>query len=132
MAVQAEKPEHPINKNSVSATRRKGKRMITELVVFDLPKGITREELLEKYRQSVPTWSGNPDLLHKAYFFDAEKGEGGGVYLWKTEEAARRWHGEAFLERVRTVYGSEPRIRRLDTMIVVDNAGGQVAEPAPG
>ena len=45
---------------------------------------------------------------------------------------ARRWHGEAFLERVRTVYGSEPRIRRLDTMIVVDNLGGQVTEPAPG
>lgn len=106
--------------------------MITEIVAFDLPKGITREELLEKYRQSVPTWSGNPDLLHKAYYFDAEKGEGGGVYLWKSEEAARRAHGEAFRDRVRQVYGSEPRIRRLDTLIVVDNLGGQASEPVPG
>ena len=71
--------------------------MITELVLFDLPKGITREEAMAKYRQSIPTWSGNEDLLHKAYFFDEEKSQGGGVYLWKSAEAARRWHGEEFL-----------------------------------
>ncbi len=106
--------------------------MITELVLFDLPKGITREEVMAKYRQSIPTWSGNGDLLHKAYFFDEEKSQGGGVYLWKSAEAARRWHGEEFLNRIRTVYGSEPRITCLDTLIVVDNVAGQVSEPAPG
>jgi hypothetical protein len=47
--------------------------MITELVFFDLPKGITREEVMAKYRETAPAWSKNEDLVHKFYFFDAAK-----------------------------------------------------------
>lgn len=103
--------------------------MITELVFFDLPKGMTREEVIAKYRQTAPAWSRNEDLVHKFYFFDAAKSQGGGVYIWKTVEAARRWHGEEYRERIRALYGSEPRMTYLDTLVVVDNVRKQVSEP---
>jgi hypothetical protein len=103
--------------------------MITELVFFDLPKGITREEVMAKYRQTAPAWSRNEDLVHKFYFFDPAKNQGGGVYLWKTIEAAHRWHGQEYRDRIRTLYGSEPTMTYLDTLVVVDNVLKQVSEP---
>ena len=104
--------------------------MITELVVFGLPNGITREEVMAKYRQTVPAWSKNVDLLHKFYFFDVAKSQGGGVYIWKTREAADRWHGEEYRARIRALYGSEPTMTYLDTLVVLDNVLKQVTEPA--
>lgn len=103
--------------------------MITELVFFDLPKGITREEVMAKYRQTAPAWSRNEDLVHKFYFFDPAKNHGGGVYIWKTIEAAHRWHGQEYRDRIRTLYGSEPTMTYLDTLVVVDNVLKQVSEP---
>jgi hypothetical protein len=64
--------------------------LITELVFFNLPRGITREEVMAKHRQTAPAWSKNEDLVHKFYFFDAAKNQGGGVYVWKTREATER------------------------------------------
>lgn len=103
--------------------------MITELVLFDLPKDITREEVMAKYKQTVSTWSKNEDLVHKFYFFDAVKSRGGGVYIWKTKAAAHRWHGEDYRVRIRALYGSEPKMTYFDTLVVVDNVLNQVSEP---
>jgi hypothetical protein len=87
--------------------------------------------VLDKYRQTAPAWSSNPDLIQKYYFFDADKSGGGGVYVWKSMEAARRWHGDAYRSRIRTLYGSEVRMSYFDTLLVVDNVAGQVHEPSP-
>lgn len=105
--------------------------MITEIVHFNLPEGISRDELLSKYRTTAPAWSNNEDLIHKFYFFDENKGLGGGVYIWKTKEAALRWHGEEYQSRIREIYGSAPRMTYYDTLIVVDNILNEVTEPVP-
>jgi hypothetical protein len=34
--------------------------MITEFVTFALPKGMTREKLVENYKQTAPKWRQNP------------------------------------------------------------------------
>ena len=104
--------------------------MITELVFFDLPKGISREEVLARYKQTAPAWSKNDDLVCKFYFFDAAKSQGGGVYIWRTRDAAFRWHGEEYRTRIRALYGSEPKMTYFDTLVVVDNVLKQVSEPA--
>jgi hypothetical protein len=106
--------------------------MITELVFFDLPHGATREEALAKYRQTAPAWSQNEDLVHKFYFFDAVRRRGGGVYIWKSRAAAERWHGPAYRDRIRALYGSEPEMTLLDTLVVVDNVLGRTSEPVQG
>jgi len=40
--------------------------MITEIVLFRLPEGMSREDAIAKYRLSVPAWQANPDLIRKA------------------------------------------------------------------
>lgn len=103
--------------------------MITEIAHFDLPRGISRDEVLAKYRQTAPAWSKNDDLVQKYYFFDEERNLGGGVYIWKTMEAAQRWHGDEYKARIKSLYGSEVRMTYYDTLLVVDNMSACVTEP---
>jgi len=102
--------------------------MITEIVFFDLPRGTDRAAAMALYRQSAEKWLANPDLVEKFYFFDAARCTGGGVYVWRSREAAARWHGEDYRVMVRSLYGSEPRIQILDTLIRVDPVGGELTE----
>ena len=57
--------------------------MITEIVLFRLPDGMTREDAVAKYRLSLPGWRANPDLIRKTFLFDEKSRRGGGVYNWK-------------------------------------------------
>ncbi len=57
--------------------------MITEIVLWKMPDGMSREEILGKFRATVPTWQANPNLVHKAFLFDESSRRGGGAYLWK-------------------------------------------------
>ena len=57
--------------------------MISEIVLFSLPEGLSREEAMAEYRARVPVWQSNPDLIHKAFLYDETSRRGGGVYLWK-------------------------------------------------
>ena len=103
----------------------KEKDMITEIITFAIPDGMTRDEVVASYRRSAPTWRANPDLIRKNYLFDAETRRAGGVYLWRSMEAARRARDVAWLERVRRTYGSEPTVQYFETPLVADNALGK-------
>lgn len=106
-------------------------RVITEIVYFDLREGIDRDALLAKYRQTAPAWADNPNLVHKFYFVDESRRVGGGVYIWKTKEAALKWHGEPYRSRIKALYGGEPHMTCYDTLVVVDNIVNEVSEPEP-
>ena len=105
--------------------------MITEIVLVDLPKGMTREQVIANHRESSPRWRANPDLIRKTYIYDAANRQGGGVYLWKDIAAAKRWHGEEFRKRIVERYGSEPVIRYYETAVVVDNEAQKIVEDLP-
>jgi hypothetical protein len=100
--------------------------MITEIVLFDLPKGITREAMIAQFRDSVPRWQQNPDMIRKHMIFDLASGKGGGIYLWKCVEDAQRWHDESFRQRVLSAFGSEPSYQYFDTPVIVDNAARDI------
>jgi hypothetical protein len=102
--------------------------MIAEIVDFDLPPGTDRGAALALYRQSAMKWVANPDLIEKFYFFEKSGCVGGGVYFWRSHEAANRWHGEDYRGMVRSLYGSEPRIRILDALMHVDAVAGTCTE----
>jgi len=104
--------------------------MITEIITFAIPEGMTREDVIANYRRSAPTWRANPDLIRKNYLFDVETRRAGGVYLWRSMEAARRARGAAWLDRVRRTYGSEPTVQYFETPLVADNAMGQTIDEA--
>jgi hypothetical protein len=94
-----------------------------------LAKGTSRHEALEKYRTTAPAWSKNADLVQKYYFFDEEKSQGGGVYIWKSMEAARKWHGVDYKSRIKALYGSEVSMTYFDTLLVFDNCNCTISEP---
>src|SRR5690242_19620851 len=104
--------------------------MITEIVVCDLPDGMRREEVISNFRRSAPSWRANPDLIRKNYLYDAEDRRAGGVYLWRSMEAAQRARNAQWTERVRRTYGSEPVVQYFETPLVVDNALGHTIEEA--
>jgi hypothetical protein len=104
--------------------------MVTEIVLFALPAGMTRETVLANFRQTAPKWRANPDLRRKSYLCDAERRLAGGVYVWSDPAAARRWHDEAWLAMVERLYGARPTIQLFETPIVVDNVAGELTDLA--
>ena len=61
--------------------------MITAIVRFPLPQGISAEDVKAAYEHSVPSVSGGAGLIRKYYLHGADQ-TGGGVYLWESREAA--------------------------------------------
>ena len=104
--------------------------MITEVVLWRLPDGMSKEEVTAKFRASVPTWQARADLMHKAFLFDEASRMAGGVYLWKSIEAAKEAHGPIFQERIRTNFGATPQFQYFQSPIVIDNQSKQVFEAA--
>ena len=64
--------------------------MISEIVLFRLPNGMSRADAMTKYRARVPMWQANPDLIHKAFLFDETSRRGGGVYSGRTSRLPRK------------------------------------------
>jgi hypothetical protein len=104
--------------------------MIAEIVLWKMPEGMSREEILTKFRASVPTWQANPNLVHKAFLFDESSRRGGGVYFWKNIDAAKQAHGQAFQDRIKSVFGASPEFQYFDAPVVIDNASKQVIDSA--
>lgn len=96
--------------------------MISELVMFDLPPGISRAEVVAGMREIAPRWRANPDLVRKTFLYDPERGQAGALYLWRRKADAERWHDDAWRRRIVDAYGSAPVIRYFETPVVVDNA----------
>ena len=102
--------------------------MITVIVYFKLPDGITREETISKFMQSTQKWSDNQDLIHKNYLIDLDRGIAGGVYLWKEKMHAEIWLGAEFRKMVKDNYGNEQLLQFFETPIVVDNLTGYITK----
>ncbi|MBR0800551.1 hypothetical protein JQ615_34830 [Bradyrhizobium jicamae] len=96
--------------------------MIVEIVRFDLPPGTTRDDAMALYEQSAPGWLDNPDLVEKYYLFDAQRCEGGGIYIWRSRAAIDRWHGTDYIRMVAARYGSAPRIEIMEAVMHLDPA----------
>lgn len=102
--------------------------MITEYVLFDLPEGMSRREVVDGMHEVAPRWQKEPSLIRKTFVLDEKAGQAGAFYLWKDRASAEAAHDEAWRQRIRSAYGSEPQIRYFDTPLVVDNALGKLIE----
>jgi hypothetical protein len=102
--------------------------MITELVLFDLPDGISRDAVVRGMRQVSEHWRDNQELVRKNFLYDPAAGQAGGAYLWPSVEAAQRGHDAAWRARLKAMYGCEPTIRYFETPVIVDNALGKIID----
>src|ERR1035437_811207 len=96
--------------------------MITEYVLFSLPAGITRNEVVQGMRDVAPKWRNEKDLIRKTFIYDPAASQAAAFYLWKSRRAAEPAHDPDWRQGRGAKYGSEPLIRCFDTPIVVDNA----------
>ena len=102
--------------------------MITEYVLFDLPVGISREEVVAAMHAVAPRWQSEANLIRKTFVFDEIANQTGAFYLWKDRASAEAAHGQTWRAGIRSMYGSEPQVRYFDTPLVVDNALGTLVE----
>lgn len=102
--------------------------MITEYVLFDLPAGISRQDVIAGMHEVAPRWQREPNLMRKTFILDEGANQAGAFYLWKDRASAETAHDLAWRQRIRSRYGSEPQVRYFDTPLVVDNALGRLIE----
>ncbi len=99
--------------------------MITETVMFDLPEGVSRDAVIADMLKVAPRWRAEGELIRKTFLYDPVRGRSGAHYLWKSRAAALRAHDEAWRQRIRDAYGSEPVIEYFESPVVADNALGE-------
>ena len=102
--------------------------MITEIVTFSIPDGMSREEVIASFEGNAGNWKANPDLIRKNYLVDIDSRTAGGVYLWNSRADGERWHGEEFRQRILSKFGNEPRSQYFETPIVVDNVADEIVK----
>src|SRR5262245_11311806 len=97
--------------------------MVTAFVQFKLPPSMSRREAIDLYKASAPRYQSVSGLIRKYYIHG--DGGGGGIYLWKSREAAERLYNPEWCRMIRERYGAEPVITYFDTPVIVDNALGE-------
>lgn len=105
--------------------------MILELVRFRHPPGKSREQLLEGARAALPRWQADTALVRKYFAASLDHGEGLGVYLWPTLEAARAGHDAAWIAAAQARTGGPVTITHHDLLMVLDHEHGTLSEPTP-
>jgi predicted RNase H-like nuclease len=103
--------------------------MVTALVQFPLPASVTREAAIGLFKGSAPRYRDMPGLIRK-YYVLGEDGRGGGIYLWKSREAAERVYDAVWRTMIKERYGAEPVITYFDTPVIVDNTTGEISVDA--
>jgi len=100
--------------------------MITAVVTFKLPPGLTRAQWQEHIKQVSTRFQNVPGLIRKQFLYN--ESVGGGVYLWETREAAEAcFYRSPWGESVRRASGgNEPDIAWFETGVVVDNESHQI------
>jgi hypothetical protein len=105
--------------------------MITAIVLYDLPKSITREQCLAHYQRIAASFLEAPGFVRKQFIYAMDGKVAGGAYMWKTLEAAKAFYSGPWLEGIRERYGNEPRITYFETFAVADRKDG-VSYPIRG
>ena len=114
--------------------------MIVEFVQFTYPPGLSREQILDDARTTIPRWRGNTELIRKHYLV-GEDGSGGAFYIWPSKEAAQRGHNADWFANIKARTGavptsnaakvnSLPRIHFATALSSVPLSGGDKDSPA--
>jgi hypothetical protein len=109
-----------------TANAREDLQMITAVVQFPLPDGVTRDDAKSLFESSAPRYREVPGLLRKYYLFDGEAGMAGGCYLFETREAADAAFDANWRKLIQSRYGAPPEVRFFETPVVVDNTNGDI------
>jgi hypothetical protein len=100
-------------------------RMITAIVLYDLPPSVGLEECRAHFTKIAPDFLKIPGFLRKQFICARGGKVAGGVYMWESQEAAERFYSGEWLAGIRDRYGTEPKISYFETVALTDKLTGQ-------
>ena len=109
-----------------AATPDRADQAIPVVVIVRVPRPwyALKAVVVGKMRDTVPQYAKMPGLMFKAFSFERDSGDFGGLYFWRDRASAEAWFDPAWFERVRKERGAEAQVRIFDAPISVDNTPG--------
>lgn len=95
--------------------------LITVVTRFQLPAGVTAEQIHAAFDEVAPKFRNVPSLVRKQFLRSKDCRTAGGVYLWDDERAARVFMDERVAPMIRAKFHVDPTIEFYDSPVIVEN-----------
>ena len=100
--------------------------MITALVQIKLPEPMTVDKAQEIFAETAPKYRDVDGLIRKYYLLSEDGETAGGVYLWKSRQAAEQLYTDDWKAFILQKYLTRPLITYFASPVIVDNLVGQI------
>lgn len=95
--------------------------LITVVTRFQLPAGLTADQIRSAFEEAAPAFRNVPGLVRKQFLRSKDCRTAGGAYLWDDEGAARAFMNERVAPMIRERFHVEPTIEFYDSPVIVEN-----------
>ena len=100
--------------------------MITALVQIKLPEPMAIDKAQAVFAGTAPKYREVKGLIRKYYLLSEDGATAGGVYLWKSREAAEQLYTDDWQTFITQKYGTKPSVTYFVSPVIVDNLVGQI------
>jgi hypothetical protein len=100
--------------------------MITALIQIKLPEPMAKDKAQDVFAGTAPKYREVKGLIRKYYLLSEDGATAGGVYLWKSREAAEQLYTDDWKTFIMQKYGTEPSVTYFDSPVIVDNLVGKI------
>ena len=100
--------------------------MITALVQFKLPEPMAKDKAQAVFAGTAPKYLEVKGLIRKYYLLSEDGATAGGLYLWKSREAAEQLYTDDWKTFIMQKYGTKPSVTYFDSPVIVDNLVGKI------
>ncbi len=100
--------------------------MIISLVQIKLSEPMAKDKAQEVFAGTAPKYREVKGLIRKYYLLSEDGTTAGGVYLWKSREAAEQLYTDDWKTFILQKYGTKPSVTYFVSPVVVDNLIGKI------
>jgi len=95
--------------------------LITVVTRFQLPAGVTADQIRAAFDEVTPRFRNVPGLVRKQFLHTKDCRTAGGVYLWNDEGAALAFMNERVAPMIREKFRVDPTIEFYESPVIVEN-----------
>ena len=111
----------PFSESHSCAISCRMNNLITVVTRFQLPAGVTADQIRAAFEEAAPRFRNVPGLVRKQFLRSKDCRTAGGVYLWNDEYAARAFMNERVAPMIREKFHVDPAIEFYDSPVIVEN-----------
>ncbi len=100
--------------------------MITALIQIKLPEPMAKDKAQDVFAGTAPKYREVKGLIRKYYLLSEDGATAGGVYLWKSRDAAEKLYTDDWKTFIMQKYGTKPSVTYFDSPVIVDNLVGKI------